>query len=194
MSTGNPAPVKPGGATKKDLRELRQQYRDRVRDAGRRTKERAMEMLSHGQDRAADEVEVLGRAVYAAADELDREGDSRLGDYAALLGDRVLEFCEDLRTKGAEQSVEGVRRFARRRPELFYSGMFLLGVAAGRFLGACPPKERAGATEEESESGRPTDQTSEYGRPAYGYEPATRPSESTPPRSPWESETWGGRP
>lgn len=104
--------------------------------AGRRVRERGAEFASQQKDVAAGEIAHVGEALHAAADMLRQKNDGYAGDIAEAAADRIEMLARYLRDRDLGSLVTDAEGLARRRPELFYGGLFALGLGAGRFLKA----------------------------------------------------------
>lgn len=124
------------------------------------------------KERMADEVETLGRAFECAADTLREEQDERVAQYASMAADRLRSTSDYLRSRDMGELVADVESFARRRPEIFFGGMLLVGLGLARLLKA----SRRERTWEE----RPSLERQEYDDD-YGYEHFA--AQSSPERS-----------
>lgn len=129
-----------GRETTQDMKAKSRQVADKVRTevsaATERLRRRAGENVESQREQAATMVGDLGGAIRRAAEELHERNDDRVAEWA----EAIAEQCEkassylaerDLRTLGSELS-----NAARRRPGLAIGGMFLVGLAAARFLKA----------------------------------------------------------
>ncbi len=108
--------------------------REWVSDHGRRAAERQ-------KDRLAEEIDHLGHAAASAGQTLKEESDPTLGRYAQTAAQEIASAAEYLRQRDCRQLHEDARQVVRRHPELFLGGLFVMGVAIGRFLRASSPAD-----------------------------------------------------
>lgn len=163
------------GPTKEDLKRKGQQAANRmsaaVDDAGRQVKEQAGEttrrlkeqgqsIVAQQKDRVAEEIGHFGAAAHEAANKLDQEDDHNVAHYLHTAADQLDGVSRYIRESDTGRLVDDLSHMARRRPEVFFGGMFIAGMAVARFLKA---------------SGRPRPRRSEFaefeGRSAWdeGY-------------------------
>ncbi len=154
--TGSTTPTERAGAHADDAREAAQDVQAKAEEKLRQTKEQAFEaadqvkakaagaardarergerMLEEQKARVASEVAVYADAARRAAEKLSDESDSNLAGYVSSAADYLDRFGRRIDERGVTELVDDVRLLARRRPEIFYGGMFVAGLAAARFL------------------------------------------------------------
>ena len=102
----------------------------------RTIRERGQNLVDGQKSRAAAEIMNLGAAVRRAADKLHDQNSEALARYvdtAAESLDGVARYVEESDLTDLAREVE---QFARRRPALIVGGVFLAGLALGRFVKA----------------------------------------------------------
>ncbi|MGV3483772.1 MAG: hypothetical protein ACO1RT_05090, partial [Planctomycetaceae bacterium] len=109
--------------------------------AGRRMRDRGVEFASQQKTVAAEEMTHVSEALQAAAQTLREKNDRYTGDVAAAAAERIESLAGYLRDRDLSGLVRDVEGLARRQPELFYGGLFALGLGAGRFLRASQRNE-----------------------------------------------------
>jgi hypothetical protein len=85
---------------------------------------------------AADELSKVGTAIRQAAEKLNESDRSGLGQYAESAADGMERAARYLEKSNFDDLVQDAARVARRNPSLFLGGVFLAGLAAGRFVKA----------------------------------------------------------
>lgn len=137
--------------------QIKRQASQAVRTASEKTYQAAERAKQSGRQYAdekkqvlAQEIDVFSGAIRKASTKLHDEQHDSIASYL----DAAVEQLDDVREALQQQSVgellEGAGRLARRRPELVYSGMFLAGLAAVRFLKASK-RQPAGDKDRNSE-------------------------------------------
>lgn len=103
---------------------------------------RATSFVESQKERLAGELETFGAAFSSAADRLHEGNDQRVASYATMVADELRATSDWLRTRELSDLVGDAENFARRRPEVFFGGMLLLGLGIARFLKASSPPRR----------------------------------------------------
>lgn len=132
-----------GGASStsmQDVKQAAQQAGDRMKDKAQET---AADLRSAGQDfisdqksRAANGLNSFSTAIRSAAEKLREEDNSPAARYAEMAADRIEGVARYIGDQDLGSMLSEVERAARRRPELFLGGMFLVGLGISRFLKA----------------------------------------------------------
>jgi hypothetical protein len=132
------------------------------------------------KEEAGEGLSSVADALRGTRDEL-RDRSPMIGEYTEQAAQRIEELSELIRTKSTREIVDGVERFARREPALFFGGAFVVGLLAARFLKSAP----VGGSGSES-FGEPM---AFEGGPTYETVPTTTPGadDLTPnPSDEWE--------
>lgn len=126
-------------AVRDNLENLREGVTEQASALTRTLRERGQTAFDEQKLRAATELQHLGAAVRRAADKLHDQNSEALAGYvdtAATALDGVARYVEEAELMEIAQEVE---QFARRRPALIVGGMFVAGLALGRFVKAAQP-------------------------------------------------------
>lgn len=102
---------------------------DRIRDQGG-------DALAQRKDAAADGINDLALALQGAADKLHDEGKHGIAAYAEDFSKSIERVSQYIRDRDLNAVLDDASSFIRRRPALFFGGMFVAGLAAARFLKA----------------------------------------------------------
>lgn len=103
-------------------------------------------LLRQRKSRAAEELASVGDAIRLAADKLhDRRIDSLAG-YVDAAAARVDDLAELIRRRDLVELTRDLEELARRRPVAVVGGLFVAGLAAGRFIRAGRPVTRERST------------------------------------------------
>jgi hypothetical protein len=131
---------KSGGTAVEDAkdaaRQTGEQLKQQAESAAESLRQQGEGFFAEQKSKAANELTSLSSAIRGAADKLRSDDESHTARYAELAADKldgVADFIgkQDLRSLASE-----IERAARRRPELFLGGMFLVGLGISRFLKA----------------------------------------------------------
>jgi gas vesicle protein len=128
-------------------RETVHRFKDQAATAGQQIKEQATQtahqlkdkgesMAVQQKDRVADDIAGVGSAIRDAAHRLHDEEDHNLARYTEAIADQVERVSGYLRSRDLGGLIGDCENMARRRPELLLGGMFVTGLAIGRFLKA----------------------------------------------------------
>lgn len=140
-----------GNQTKDDLKQRGKQAANRMSaavdeagekmkqqtgEASRRLKEQGRTVVSQQKDRVAEEIGHFGAAAHEAANKLDQEEDHNVAHYLHAVADQLDGVARYIRDSDTSRLVDDLSHVARRRPEIFFGGMFVAGMALTRFLKA----------------------------------------------------------
>ncbi|MFG0334234.1 MAG: hypothetical protein ACF8TS_12790 [Maioricimonas sp. JB049] len=134
-----------------EARETVEAARDSAAEAMRQAREEGVSFAARQKDRAASEISTIEEAIRRAASKLDDENDERLASWVEAAADGVGRTAKYLKGNEPGHLVEDIEDVARRRPELFYGGLFVAGLGIARFLKASRPRSRrrSGSAERE---------------------------------------------
>ena len=117
-----------------------QEVADRVKEQAKQTgntiKEQSRGFLNEQKRRVGAETKNYSAAARGAAERLEHESDTHLGQYVSTAADRLDRLGRQIQERDLGQLVDDVEKIARRRPEVFFGGMFVAGLAVARFLKA----------------------------------------------------------
>jgi hypothetical protein len=134
----------PDGSVISDgLAALREQARAQASSLLGRVKAGGEELLNVRKLHAAEELATIGGAIRRAADTLHGRGRSGgAADYADSLAERVEHAARYLERVDVDDLIADVQDAVQKQPAIFLTGMFLVGVAAARFIKATEPPKR----------------------------------------------------
>jgi hypothetical protein len=117
-----------------------QEVADRVKEQAKQTgntiKEQSRGFLNEQKRRVGAEIKNYSAAARGAAERLEHESDTNLAQYVSTAADRLDRLGSRIQERDVGQLVDDVEEIARRRPEVFFGGMFVAGLAMARFLKA----------------------------------------------------------
>ena len=91
----------------------------------------ASEQVEKGKSELAESLKSVDKALRRTSSEMQ---DPRLAPQMEKVADAVAQATQFIETHGIEDLGVAVRRLSLQHPVMFYSGIFALGFAAGRFL------------------------------------------------------------
>lgn len=121
---------------------LGEEARTAAHDTAERAKRESRDFVNCQKDQAAEELSHFESAMRRASEQLRDEHDDRIAGFADAAADKVGAMAQYLRERDLSNLVDDLEGAARRRPELFFGGMLLVGVAAARFLKASSQSRR----------------------------------------------------
>jgi F0F1-type ATP synthase membrane subunit b/b' len=117
-----------------------QEVADRVKEQAKQTgdkiKEQSRGFLNEQKSRVGAEIQTYSAAARQAAERLEGESDANLAQYVSTAADRLDRLGSRIQERDVGQLVDDVEEIARRRPEVFFGGLFVAGLAVARFLKA----------------------------------------------------------
>lgn len=140
-----------------------------------RMESRGSEMLDEQKARLCDEMQHYSAALRRAAESLHDDDDERIASAADRMADELETAVDYLKRSPVSRIYHDAEDLARRRPEWVFGGLFLAGLAVGRFLkasGRTRLMDEPGANYEYSEYEDEDSMTSE----SSGYAPTPPPA------------------
>jgi hypothetical protein len=132
--SGGSATGGPAGEVKENARQAGEQIKDSAQAAVEGFRQQGEGFISDQKARAANELTTLSTAVRSAAEKLRDEQGAGAARYVEMAADRLEGAARYIGDSDVRSLVRQVEQAARRRPELFLGGMFLLGLGVSRFL------------------------------------------------------------
>jgi hypothetical protein len=121
-------------------------------EAAERLRSEGVSIFSRQKAAAANELLHLRDALNAASDKLREEDDGRIADMTHVVADQLDTAVRYLRDRDLNHLASDVAESARRRPVLFYGGLFAVGLAASRFFKASAHRSQSQRTSQASRS------------------------------------------
>lgn len=143
---GTPPPTReerPGGETepesrtsegREEAREVAQSARETAGEVRAETRDYLTRVAEERKAQTADIMDRVARAVKRTADSLEEEDAPSLGRYTEEAAHSIERASGYLRQHDVGSMLSSTEDFARRRPEVFFGGLAVAGLAAGRFL------------------------------------------------------------
>ncbi len=91
-------------------------------------------LVTQGKDQVAGRLEDVAGSIRGVGERLGEEQVDLLARYADRAAEKVEEATRYLRETDLEELLADTREFARRRPEVFLGGAFVVGLLFARFL------------------------------------------------------------
>jgi vacuolar-type H+-ATPase subunit H len=120
--------------------EAGERVKEKAKEAGNKVKEQGRTFLNEQKERVGSEIETYSAAARRAAERLESESDTNLSSYVSSAADQLDRLATRVQERDLGELIDDVEEIARRRPEVFYGGMFVAGLVAARFLKASKEK------------------------------------------------------
>jgi vacuolar-type H+-ATPase subunit E/Vma4 len=120
--------------------ETGERVKEKAKEAGDKIKEQGRTFLNEQKERVGSEIETYSAAARRAAERLESESDTNLSSYISSAADQLDRLATRVQERDLGELIDDVEEMARRRPEVFYGGMFVAGLVAARFLKASKEK------------------------------------------------------
>lgn len=150
-TAAEPGTTSSGGEDAEQNKDTAKEVGDRVRqkagEATEKAKEQGRSFLNDQKERVASEISAYSEAARKAADRLEAESDTNLSGYVSSAADHLDRLGKRIEERSLDGLVDDVEDMARQRPEVFYGGMFVAGLAAARFLKASKRRRRRESTD-----------------------------------------------
>jgi len=116
--------------------EVGDRVKEQAKGAGDKLKEQSRNFINEQKGRVGAEIQTYSEAARQAAERLKGESDTNLAQYVTTAADRLDQLGGAIKDRDLGQLMNDTEDMARRRPEVFFGGMFVAGLAIARFLKA----------------------------------------------------------
>lgn len=147
------------GSIKQKARETKEQVINKGNEALHQAQEKTRAFAEDRKHHLGDRIHGYGSAVRRAAEKLRDEEDPNIAHYADMVAERLDQVGDYFQSRDPGAILRDVENAARRRPEIFFGGMFLAGLMLSRFLKASNQRVEGYEYESEYES---SDDDSDY--------------------------------
>ena len=138
-----------GGAAFEEIKTVAQSATRQAQEAGR-------DFIDEQKENLAQRVDQYTEAMRSACEKLRSEEGNVLAGPAQKAVDQLERMSGYLREKQLADVLDDLESYARRRPEVVFGGLFVVGLAAARFLKASRRRpHRAGPPEDIGNAGAP---------------------------------------
>jgi len=110
-----------------------------AQDALHAAKEAGTDFVCDQKGKLAAKIDEFTHAVKAASESLKEDASNPLAGPAEKASQHLERAANYLRDKSPGDFLDDLGNLARRRPEVFFGGLFILGLASARFLKASAP-------------------------------------------------------
>lgn len=127
---------KPKENLKEAARDAGEQLKEQAQSATESLRQQGEGFFAEQKGKASGELTTLSSAIRSAADKLRSDEETVAARYAEMAADKLENAANFIGKQDVGSLVREIERAARRRPELFLGGMFLVGLGISRFLKA----------------------------------------------------------
>jgi hypothetical protein len=106
------------------------------RDAAHQLQEQSQEFAQSRRNELGTRIKSGGEALRRAAEKLREDDDPNIARYAEMAAERIERVGEYVQERDFGAICRDVENAARKRPELFFGGLLVAGLAISRFLKA----------------------------------------------------------
>lgn len=110
--------------------------RQQLEQAAVKAKEEGHNIMLNQKQRVASELRAYSEAARRAAGRLEGESDLHLSRYVNGAAERLESLSRQVEERDLGEIWDDLESMARRRPEIYFGGMFVAGLAVARFLKA----------------------------------------------------------
>lgn len=154
------------GQVKNEAKNLANQAKDQTKHVAEQARDHVQELVGQQKTQAAERLLGLAGALREAGQKLQENEENRaFGRYADQAAQQVDKLSTYLKDNDLRGFVRDTETLARRRPELFLGGTFLMGLMLARFLKASSPNQGYGPSGAQAWQGY--QDTQRYGSPRY---------------------------
>jgi hypothetical protein len=125
-----------GQQIKQKASEAAGQLKNQGSDTLEQVRTQAREMAAERRDYLLNRLSHCSAASRRAAEQLRNDNDPALADCVETFASKIDRSSDYFRQRDFRGIIEDTENFARRRPEVFFGGLFVVGLALSRFLKA----------------------------------------------------------
>lgn len=125
-----------GASVKQMAKQTKERVLNKGSEAVHQARDRTRAFADERKSQLGERIHGYGSAVHRAADKLRDEKDANIAHYADMVAERLDQAADYVQSRDPGMMLRDVENAARRRPEIFFGGMFLAGLVLSRFLKA----------------------------------------------------------
>jgi len=126
---------------KNTAREAKETIKTKTKEVVAQAKEYGGEYAQHGKEQAANRIRGFSESMRQTANRFEQEEDPNIARYTRLLAEKLENAATYVRERDLKQLQEDGEKLARQHPAVFFGGMFVVGLAAARFLKASADRQ-----------------------------------------------------
>jgi hypothetical protein len=110
------------------------QVQQKAQEVASQAQDQAKSAVAARKDQAAEQLGSVAQAIRTTSGELRNQEQATVAQYVDKVADQVDRISGYLGERDVDQLLEDAENMARRQPELFLGGAFLVGLLLGRFI------------------------------------------------------------
>ena len=126
--------------------QAKQAAAEKAKEASRYVKAKSARAVHTRQVQVGEQIETFAAAISDAGDRIREGSDPRIADLADSATRKLRKSAEYLKKSDPTELANDARGIARQYPELVFGGLFVLGLAAARFIKTSNEPEPAAGT------------------------------------------------
>lgn len=111
-----------------------EQVQHKAQEVAGQAQDQAKSAVTARKDQAVGQLGSVAQAFRTTSSELRSQDNGMIAQYADKVADQVDRISGYLEERDIDQLLGEAENFARRQPELFLGGAFIVGLLAGRFI------------------------------------------------------------
>ncbi len=131
--------------------ELGEQVRDQTSQLAGQAQEKVKSTLEGQKGKRLEELSGIADAVRQTGQTLRDQQKEGIAHYAERAADQIERVVDYVDAHNVSELLNDAERFARRHPEAFIGGAFMLGLMAGRFLKSSRDRQMSGSSSHREE-------------------------------------------
>jgi hypothetical protein len=151
---------------KEVAKQAMEQVQQKAQEVAGQAQTQAKSAIASRKDQAVDQLGGVAQVFRTTSNELRNQDKDTIAQYADKVADQVERVSSFLEERDVDQLMGEAESFARRQPELFLGGAFIVGLLVGRFI-------------KSSSERRMAKRAQEMGYNPYGYSEDYTPSSTT---------------
>jgi gas vesicle protein len=124
-----------------------EQIKTAAQSATLQAQEAGRDFVDEQKENLAQKVDQYSQALRVASERLRSDEGNMLADPAQKAADRLERMSGYLREKQIPDVLDDLESYARRKPEVVFGGLFVVGLAAARFFKASRKRPQRGPAE-----------------------------------------------
>lgn len=111
-----------------------EQVQQKAKELAGQAQTQAKSMATTRKDQAVEGLSQVAEAIRATGNELRYQDHSAVAQYSEQVAEQVDRVAQYLGNRDINQLLAEAEDFARRQPQLFLGGAFMVGLLVGRFI------------------------------------------------------------
>ncbi|MEX2491608.1 MAG: hypothetical protein WD425_07580 [Nitrospirales bacterium] len=131
---------------KEKAKEVGEQVRDQTSQLAGQAQKKVKSSLEDQKSKRLGELSGLAEAVRQTSQNLREQNNDDVAHYTERAAEQMDRMVDYFDSRNVGELLDDTGMFARRHPEMFLGGAFILGLVAGRFLKSSSERKRDDST------------------------------------------------